>query len=127
MSGISRASTCCQCPLSNKKFPYKPFLEYKCAVNCTGLLPLLMHFSSQLVRPAKARLKTLDVESNSMLLSADVVPSDVMPSCSSGQEVLKIVVDVIQKPRLFVEITARTKFFLMKIFFHLLFYSVTYK
>ena len=122
MCGISRASTCCQCPLSNKKFPYKPFLENKCAVNCTGLLPLLMHFSSQLVRSAKARLKTLDAESNSMLLSADVVPS-----CSSSQEVLKIVVDVIQKPRLFAEITARTKCVLMKIFFHLLFYSVTYK
>ena len=26
-----------------------------------------------------------------MLLSADVVPSDVMPSCSSSQKVLKIV------------------------------------
>ena len=66
-----------------------------------------------------------------MLLSADVVPSDfpsdVMPSCSGSQEVLKIVVDVIQKPRLSVEITARTKCVLMKIFFHLFFYSVTYK
>ena len=47
------------------------------------------------MRSAKARLKTLDAESNSMLLSADVVPSDVMPSCSSSQQVLKIVVDVI--------------------------------
>ena len=79
------------------------------------------------MRSAKAQLKTLDVESNLMLLSADVVPSNVMPSCSSSQEVLKIVVDVIQKPRLFVEITARTKYVLMKIFFHLLFYNVTYK
>ena len=70
--------------------------------NCTGLLKLLMQFSSQLVRSAKAQLKTLDAEaktsvSNSML-SADVVPSDVMPSCTSSQEVLKIVVDVNQKP-----------------------------
>ena len=54
MCGISRACMCCQCPLSNKKFPYKPFLENKCVVNCTGLLPLLMHFSLQLVRSAKA-------------------------------------------------------------------------
>lgn len=85
-----------------RSFPFKPFLENKCAVNCTGLLPL--HFPSQLVRSAKARLKTLDAEakitsvSHSMLLSADVVSSDVMPSCSSSQEVLKIVVDVNQKP-----------------------------
>ena len=55
--------------------------------NLTGLLPLLMHFSSQLVRSAKARLETLDAEANtsvshSMFLSA---PSDVMPS--SSQEV----------------------------------------
>ena len=61
-----------------------------------------MHFSSQLVRSAKARLKTLDAEANisvsHSMLSADAVPSDAMPSCSSSQEVLKIVVYVNQKP-----------------------------
>lgn len=49
-----------------------------------------------------SRLKTLDAEAKTSvshsMLSADVVPSNVMPSCSSSQEVLKIVVDVNQKP-----------------------------
>ena len=78
-------STCCECPSSNKKFSLKVILgKKKCVFYCTGLVPLLIHFLSQLVRSAKARLKTLDAEADhetsfsahsALLSSCNVIPS----------------------------------------------------
>ena len=58
-------------------------------VYCSGLVLLLMHFLSQLVRSAKARLKTLDTEADHETSvsahSTSLSSSDVIPS--SSQEV----------------------------------------
>ena len=60
-----------------------------CVVYCSGLVLRLMHFLSQLVRSAKARLKTLDTEADHETLvwahTTSLSSSDVIPS--SSQEV----------------------------------------